>query len=556
MTATCPACGSGSSRPAFQIREFEFRACRRCGTWFVPDPPSPEELAALYRDQEYWAAPGESGLAPGYRDYLADRAHIEAKFAMCLAHLERLRPPGRLLDVGAGPGFLVAAARARGWDAVGLEPNEWAAAYARDELGLDVRPGLLPAPGLKDGSFDAVTLMDVIEHVADPGAMLDEAHRLTAPDGALAVLTPDAGAFFSRALGRRWPEALRVPEHLVLFTRAGLATLLASHGYEAVGWHTVGKTSTFEVLVSDVAPAAPNLGRAARRTVSALRLGHRTVELDPRTKLCMYAVRTPSAGARATRHIARSPVRIPKRRPALPPPAPSEAGITEAERRDLMMLKDARGYQGWLISAFGDAISGEVLEVGPGIGIYTPWVARAADRVTVAEPDGAMRDELDRLDVPSLEVLPVTLEELEGTGRRFDCVVMVNVLEHIVDHRRALSVARGLLRPGGRLCLLVPAHNGLFGALDRRYGHVRRYARDEVLALLHEAGFDRARARYFNPLGAAGWWLVGRALGSAKLSRWSVWTSEHVAAPLGRLADRLGPPPFGQSVVAVGTAKR
>ena len=547
---TCPACGSGRSRPRFRVQGFEFRGCRRCGTWYVPDPPSPEELAALYRDRDYWSGPDQAEISPGYRDYLADRAHIEEKFAMCLAHLERLRPPGRLLDLGAGPGFLVATARRRGWDAVGLEPNEWAATYAREKLGLDVRPGLFPAPGLEDASFDAVTLMDVIEHVADPGAMLDEAHRLTAPDGALAVLTPDAGALLSRALGRRWPEALRVPEHLVLLTRRGLATLLASHGYEAVGWHTVGKTSTVEVLVNDVSPAVPALGRAARRAVGALRLGHRTLELDPHTKLCMYAVRTP-AGSRASRRIVASPVRIPKRRPALPPPAPSESGITEAERRDLLMLKDAPAYQGWLFSAFGGAIGGEVLEVGPGIGIYTPWVARVADAVTVAEPDAAMRGELARLDVPGLEILPSSLEDLEGGERRFDCVVMVNVLEHIVDHRRALAVARGLLRPGGRLCLLVPAHNGLFGALDRRYGHVRRYARDEVLALMHEAGFARARARYFNPLGAVGWWLVGRAFGSAKLSRSSVWLSERVAAPVGRLADRLGPPPFGQSVVAV-----
>jgi 2-polyprenyl-3-methyl-5-hydroxy-6-metoxy-1,4-benzoquinol methylase len=504
----------------------------------------------MYAEATYFADPAKSDLHPGYRDYLNDRPHIEEKFDMVLAHLERLAPPGRLLDVGAGPGFLVAAARRRGWQATGLEPNAWAAATAQTE-GLDVRAGGLPAPELEDGSFDAVTLMDVIEHVPDPGAMLDEARRLTRADGAIAVLTPDAGATFSRLLGARWPEAIRVPEHLILFTREGLATLLAAHGYEAVGWHTVGKRSSLQVLVDDVAPAMPALGRAAARTVRALRLGRVTFELDPRTKFCAYAVRTRRPAAPAA--VVPSPVRIPKRRPALPPPAPT-AGITEAERRDLLLVRSAEGYQGWLFAAFGDAIAGDVLEVGPGIGIYTPWVAARARSVAVAEPEAAMREEVRRLGIPGVEILAATLEDLEGSGRTFDCVVMVNVLEHIADHRHALSVARGLLRPGGRLCLLVPAHRGLFGALDRRYGHWRRYARREVVALLREAGFRTARARYFNPLGAIGWGLVGRVLGSARLSRSSVWLSERVALPVGRRLERAGDPPFGQSVVAVGVA--
>lgn len=226
--------------------------------------------------------------------------------------------------------------------------------------------------------------------------------------------------------------------------------------------------------------------------------------------------------------------------------------IPEDERLDLLLLSEAVRYQHWVLSSFGPPLGGRVLEVGAGVGNFTRWLAHTADHVVVAEPDPAMAEALSSVAPANVEVRAVPIEDLRGSEEQFDAVVAINVLEHIEDDGGAVRIAHGLLRPGGRLCLFVPAHRALFGSLDRRYGHLRRYTERGTRALLEAGGFHVAACRYFNPVGAVGWWLVGRLARTDRLSRSSVWLSERVAVPIGRALDRVGNLPFGQSVAAVG----
>jgi SAM-dependent methyltransferase len=226
--------------------------------------------------------------------------------------------------------------------------------------------------------------------------------------------------------------------------------------------------------------------------------------------------------------------------------------IPEDERLDLLLLSEAVRYQRWVLSSFGLPLRGSILEVGAGVGNFTKWLARTAEHVVVAEPDASMAEALTEVAPANVEVRAVPVEGLRGSGDRFDAVVAINVLEHIEDDRGAVEVAYELLRPGGRLCVFVPAHRALFGALDRRYGHLRRYTRPGTRALLEAGGFHVSTCRYFNPVGAVGWWAVGRLARGKRLSRGSVWLSERIAVPVGRALERVGDPPFGQSVLAVG----
>jgi SAM-dependent methyltransferase len=269
-----------------------WRRCCECGSLFVQDPPPDDRIAALYRDQRYFARArlgSADGRALGYHDYLADRQHIEAKFDAVLAHLERRRPRGELLDVGAGPGYLLAAAGRRGWRGSGVELNPWAAAHAREEVGVDVRTGAFGAVAIEDERFGAVTMMDFIEHLPRPSEAVAEAARITRPGGVLAILTPDARSTVGRVLGRRWPEVMKAPGHLVLFSVGGLARLLRRHGYEVLARHSVGKTSRVGTLLADASPAAPGLAQLLRPLAERGPLAARAVTLDPRTKFCLYA---------------------------------------------------------------------------------------------------------------------------------------------------------------------------------------------------------------------------------------------------------------------------
>ena len=230
--------------------------------------------------------------------------------------------------------------------------------------------------------------------------------------------------------------------------------------------------------------------------------------------------------------------------------APS--ALTGDELFDLELLRQAVHYQHWVLSALGPRVRGRVLEVGAGLGNFTRWLSESADTVVALEPDPSMAGSIRELGLRNVEVLPSTLEELAGSERRFDCAVLINVLEHIDDDQSALRITYDLLEPGGCVGILVPALSMLYGALDAAYGHRRRYSRLDVEHLLLAAGFRVSFARYFNPIGAIGWFLVGRVAGRGRLSPASIALSERIAVLVGRLLEGIGRPPFGQSVVAIG----
>jgi SAM-dependent methyltransferase len=501
VTGACPACASPRTRRGFAAAGVEWRRCAECGTLFDPDPPGPDEVAALYEGEGYFVKgeAAEDGTLWGYADdYLADRASSELKFERVLRHLERYAGPGRLADVGCGPGFLLPLAERRGWEASGADLNEWAVRYAREELGADAVHGGLDALGLEDGALDAVTMLDLIEHVPDPDPLLAEAARAVRPGGAVAILTPDAGSPVSRAMGARWPEVRRPGEHAVVYSVAGLSARLREHGFAAASWHWIGKTASLATLAADVAPAAPGLAGAARSRLEGLPTGERIVDFDPRTKFCLYARRVHDT-ARPGGH---RPARVPARPERI-------ASVEGAIRSELEDLAAARRFCDWMFDLFAGHVGGDVVEVGAGIGTFSERIlARGPESLLLVEPEKDLATTLAERFGEDRRVT-VSREELPGAPSlapdRFDLVVSQNVLEHVGDDRAAIDRLGRSLRPGGRLALVVPADPRLFGPLDDAYGHWRRYEAGDLRGLLVGAGLVVEELRPVNALGVAGW---------------------------------------------------
>jgi 2-polyprenyl-3-methyl-5-hydroxy-6-metoxy-1,4-benzoquinol methylase len=548
--AACPACRADAVAHAYRVRDSCFGRCRTCGSLFVEEAPDDDEVAALYTGATYFANPEfgdpSGGGYHGYRDYLADRHEIEAKFASVLAKIETEVGTGKLLDVGSGPGFLLAAARARGWEAVGLEPNEWAAAYARNEIGVDVRTSTLAEADIEQESFDAVTLMDVIEHVRDPDTLVEQSADMLRHGGVLAVLTPDAGSPVSRVLGQRWPEVQRVPEHLVLYSARGLGVLLRRHGFEVVGWHPIGKRSTVATLLADVSPIAPGLGRLAQRLAERIGLAGRSFELDPRTKLVLYARKSGVAGS--------APPRRERRLSKARPVAAAAASVEQAVLEDLNLLASARHLCDWMFDQFEVPNGGRVVEVGAGIGTFSARLLDAgAAELLLVEPEPLSADELERRFAGNSkvrvvrELLPnaATLRAEAGT---FDLVLCQNVLEHVENDGAAVTAMAGALRPHGRLSLLVPAHPRLYGRLDTEYGHYRRYTRERVQRLMADAGLELERLYSFNLLGVPGWWVSSRR-STGRIDGRAIAVYD-LLVPLWRPVETRLKSPIGLSIVA------
>jgi SAM-dependent methyltransferase len=144
-------------------------------------------------------------------------------------------PPARVLDAGAGQGRFVAAARAAGYDAFGIEPAQRGLERAR-ALGVPVEAVTIEAAEIPAGSLDAVTLWHVLEHLAEPGAALQRIGGWLRPGGGLLVGVPNLASVQALVGGERWYH-LDAPRHRTHFTAAGLTRLLQQSGLAPVAVH-------------------------------------------------------------------------------------------------------------------------------------------------------------------------------------------------------------------------------------------------------------------------------------------------------------------------------
>jgi SAM-dependent methyltransferase len=229
----------------------------------------------------------------------------------------------------------------------------------------------------------------------------------------------------------------------------------------------------------------------------------------------------------------------------------SQTALQQAVERRLLINR----FDSWIFDRIAPYIGSRVLEIGCGAGNLTRHLL---DRDLVVGVDisaqnvDAVRNryaEYSNLHVVVADAADRSILDLRH--HQFDTIISLNVLEHIEEDVRALGFARQLLTPGGRLILIVPAHQRLYGTMDTSIGHYRRYSLAGVDSKFAQAGLQVISHRYLNPVGAVGWFVNGRILrrqvapeGQLKLF--------NTLVPLITAVDGAIRWPFGLSVLAVG----
>lgn len=246
--APCPICGHPDALVRAEPHPYAFLQCVGCGAFRVD--PMPEEAASSEAGEHYTGVYYDAERRPDEERWEAAAADAAARR---MARIEAaLGTTGRFLDVGAGTGFLVAAARDAGWDARGVEVSATAAGFARERLGVPITVGTVSDAGFPDASFDAVCLIHVFEHVPDPRGLLNELGRILVPGGVLNVAVPNArGLIYSaynvvhRLRGRyerdRFACSLYPPDHLYAFDERSLGAALRAGGFEVRRMTITGK---------------------------------------------------------------------------------------------------------------------------------------------------------------------------------------------------------------------------------------------------------------------------------------------------------------------------
>lgn len=204
---------------------FRFFHCASCDVLFI-DPVPSDRLSEIYPANYYSFAPSSRSLV----------ASIKQKLDTSVFRKILARVPGdtlRVLDVGGGAGWQLNTVRAtdpriKHTQIVDLDPG--AAALAK-ENGHAYFCGRIEDFETTE-KFDFVLLLNLIEHVDDPGKVLRKVASMLAPHGTVLVKTPNYDALDARVFRHQNWAGYHCPRHWVLFTRESFAALAAASGLD------------------------------------------------------------------------------------------------------------------------------------------------------------------------------------------------------------------------------------------------------------------------------------------------------------------------------------
>jgi len=267
--------GSTVTPEAFDAKHFSARRlpdrvhyrmvrCNKCGLVRSDPAADPAQVANLYARSTF--------------DYVAEVPNLIRTYGRYLGKLDRHGAQREgFLEVGCGNGFFLEEAARHGFrDVRGIEPShnaiKSAPAPVRNLIIEDVlRPGVVP-----EQSTGVACLFQVFDHLPDPGAALDELHRILRPGGLALILNHDAASWSARVLGERSP--IVDVEHYYLYSRDTLGQLATAHGFEVVESGSVWNDYTLG-YVARLIPLPGALKRAMQRFLEWTRLARLRVRV-------------------------------------------------------------------------------------------------------------------------------------------------------------------------------------------------------------------------------------------------------------------------------------
>ena len=195
-----------------------------CGLIWLNPAPKADQISKAYRQYYTHDEGSETFFRKLFKNLYFKISQIpeycvglaQARKRMKALYLDQ-QFPGNLLDIGCGDGLYMHHMQKLGWKTEGIDFDEKALNRARSFYGLNVRQIDLFDASYPDGTFTAVTLRHVIEHLPDPLATLSECLRILSPGGTLVVVTPNSESLGYGLTFEDW-RGLEIPRHLHIFS--------------------------------------------------------------------------------------------------------------------------------------------------------------------------------------------------------------------------------------------------------------------------------------------------------------------------------------------------
>lgn len=206
-----------------------------------------------------------------YINYKEDKPFIVRNMKKFLREIQKVKPRGKLLEVGCAMGFFMEIALEAGYDAYGFDPSDYAVDNAVKLNGhTRIKRGSIASVNYPPRSFDVIALFDVFEHLGDPRKDLRKLFSFLKDDGVIIIATGDTSSIAAKLLGRRWTFYIP-PQHLFFFNRQTLTTLLAKEHFMPERWFRIGKWLSLRYVL--------HLGRTTGESNIAGWLFHRINEI-------------------------------------------------------------------------------------------------------------------------------------------------------------------------------------------------------------------------------------------------------------------------------------
>lgn len=220
---------------------------------------------------------------------------------------------------------------------------------------------------------------------------------------------------------------------------------------------------------------------------------------------------------------------------------------------ELEIFAHAVNWKSYVRAKIRRFLRGQVLEVGAGIGAGTQeFYDGTQQRWICLEPDPSLARQIPVKSLPNhdrCEVRVGTLADLDE-GEFFDCIVYMDVLEHIKDDRDEAKRAAQHLRQGGYLVILSPALPFLYTPFDKAIGHYRRYKKSSLRAIA-PPGVEEEICVYLDCFGALTSLGNRVLLHSASPGKYQILLWDRVFVPISRVADLVIGHSVGRSILIV-----
>lgn len=242
--SVCPVCGGTFGRvvyehiadPLGRRQQYSLRRCSFCGHVSTNPIPAPDILSEYYPATYYsYVEPTDEGFSGRVKRWLSQAANeplgrvARSFLRKHIAILPARSHSGNLLDMGCGNGKFLSFMRGVGWKTYGTDISPQAVEAARGN-GHQVSCGDVRQAGFPDNFFDLITLNNVLEHVYDPIATLQELYRILRPGGELIVCVPNFDCYERQVFGKHW-DPLKIPVHFQHFNSNSLTLALVTASF-------------------------------------------------------------------------------------------------------------------------------------------------------------------------------------------------------------------------------------------------------------------------------------------------------------------------------------